>query len=134
VTRLPTTKAEAMTAEEYRAAIKKAPKYRNQACEMGGEKYRSKREMARHLTLMQMQASGLISELRREVPFTLVPRQRRADGKAERAVSYVADYTYVEDGRVVVEDVKSKPTKTPEYVIKRKLMLMVHGITVVEVR
>ena len=51
----------------------------------------------------------------------------------ERAVSYVADFVYVDcaTGETVVEDAKGVRTK--EYVIKRKLMLWVHGIRVKEV-
>lgn len=108
-------------------------KYRNTPTVIGAEKYRSKREAKRHQDLLLLQRAGHIAELRREVPYQLIPSQRRSDGKAERAVIYIADYVYVEGGKTVVEDVKSDPTKTPEYVIKRKLMLMVHGITVVEV-
>lgn len=108
-------------------------KYRNEPCEVGGEKYRSKREMRRHQELLLLQRAGLISDLRREVPFELVPTQRRPDGKAERAATYVGDYVYVEGGKTVVEDVKSKPTMTKEYVLKRKLMLLVHGIAIKEV-
>lgn len=46
---------------------------------------------------------------------------------------YVADFTYQRDGAFVVEDTKSAPTKTREYVIKRKLLLWVHGLAVREV-
>ena len=45
-----------------------------------------------------------------------------------------ADFTYKErDGRLVVEDVKSRPTRTREYLIKRKLMKDRHGIEITEV-
>ena len=53
----------------------------------------------------------------------LIPKQER-DGKVvERAVVYKADFTYrdEETGQDVVEDVKSKATKTRDYIIKRKL-------------
>lgn len=51
----------------------------------------------------------------------------------ERACTYVADFVYVDcaTGETVVEDAKGVRTK--EYVIKRKLMLWVHGIQVKEV-
>ena len=51
----------------------------------------------------------------------------------EKAVNYIADFVYVENGKTVVEDTKSEATRTKEYIIKRKLMRYIHGITVKEV-
>jgi len=48
----------------------------------------------------------------------------------ERACTYVADFSYTENGRRVVEDTKGM--KTRDYIIKRKLMLYVHGIRIKE--
>jgi hypothetical protein len=55
------------------------------------------------------------------------------EGKViEQECSYYADFDYIEkDGTHVVEDVKGKKTK--EYVIKRKLMLYIHGIKIREI-
>ena len=56
------------------------------------------------------------------------------EGRRVRAIRYRADFTYRErDGRLVVEDVKSKPTRTREYLIKRKLMKERRGIDITEV-
>lgn len=74
-----------------------------------------------------------VVSVERQVRFNLIPSQRGADGKvAERQCDYRADFrvTYA-DGRVEVIDVKG--FKTPEYIIKRKLMRHVHGIVVREV-
>jgi hypothetical protein len=52
----------------------------------------------------------------------------------ERATRYVADFTYRENGELVVEDTKSAATvKNKDYIMKRKLMLQVHGIRIKEV-
>lgn len=52
----------------------------------------------------------------------------------ERPCAYVADFVYKDtSGRTVVEDVKSQPTKTQEYVIKRKLLLWRYGLRIKEV-
>jgi hypothetical protein len=61
--------------------------------------------------------------------------KRLKDGRkcVELATSYVADFVYIQDGQRVVEDVKSKATKTPEYIIKRKLMLWLKGIKIREI-
>lgn len=84
------------------------------------------KEANRWCELKLLERAGKISGLQRQVKFELIPKQ---DG--ERAVVYVADFMYVEDNKFVVEDVKGKRTK--EYIIKRKLMLWVHGIRIKEI-
>lgn len=49
----------------------------------------------------------------------------------ERGVYYIADFVYYRDGEYIVEDTKGVRTK--DYIIKRKLMLYVHGIKIKEV-
>lgn len=105
-------------------------KYRNEKTAVDEILFDSKRESVRYRQLRALLAAGEISDLRLQVKFILIPAQRRADGSAERACTYVADFAYQQDGCAVVEDVKG--VKTPDYVMKRKLMLHVHGITVLE--
>ncbi|MFM0256079.1 DUF1064 domain-containing protein [Paraburkholderia sediminicola] len=110
------------------------PKYRNTKCEHNGIKFDSQRERSHWFHLVQQQAAGLISELRLQVPFLLTKRQQRDDGTWERKSTYVADFTYIRDGKFVVEDVKSEATrKNRTYIQKRKQMLEKHGITVKEI-
>lgn len=85
----------------------------------------SNREFYRWRELRLMERAGIITDLRRQVTYELIPKQ---DG--ERACSYVADFVYNEDGKIVVED--SKGHKTEAYKIKKKLMLWVHGIKIKE--
>ena len=85
-----------------------------------------------HLTLRQQ--AGEIHDLRLQVDFTLQEAYTDLEGRRVRAIRYRADFTYRErDGRMVVEDVKSKPTRTREYLIKRKLMKERRGIDITEV-
>lgn len=92
----------------------------------------SRRELERYNALALLQRAGEISDLRIQVPYELIPKQKKADGKTERAVTYIADFVYKDrNGNEVVED--SKGVKTKEYVIKRKLMLYRYGITIREV-
>lgn len=85
-----------------------------------------------HLTIRQK--AGEIHDLRLQVDFTLQEAYTDPEGRRVRAIRYRADFTYRErDGRLVVEDVKSKPTRTREYLIKRKLMKERHGIDITEV-
>ena len=107
-------------------------KYRNRKTIVAGLTFDSQREAARYQELKLYERGGFIRDLKCQVKFNLIPKQ-----PGERAVDYVADFTYWEkrfDKEVyVVEDVKSPVTKTPAYVIKRKLMLWVHGIKIREV-
>ena len=90
--------------------------------------YDSTKEHRRACELQLMQRAGLISVLREQVRFELIPAQQ-----GERSCSYIADFVYtdVATGQTVVEDTKGVRTK--EYIIKRKLMLFIHGIRIKEV-
>ena len=115
--------------------LPKKRKYRNTTTTVDGIRFDSRKEANRYGELQLMQKAGEISELRRQVVFTLIPAQY-VDGKhAERPVKYVADFAYVDNatGKTVVEDVKSDATRTPEYIIKRKLMLYRYEIQIKEV-
>ena len=106
-------------------------KYRNQKVTVGGEAFDSKKEANRWLELVQMEKSGRISNLRRQVKYVLIPSQRQCGKVIERECSYYADFVYMFGGVEIVEDAKGIRTK--EYIIKRKLMLWVHGIKIQEV-
>ncbi len=65
--------------------------------------------------------------------FVLIPRLTRPSGGVERETAYLADFVYLDEaGHRVVEDVKG--AATPEYRLKRKLMLHVHGIEIREIK
>lgn len=122
-------------------------KYHSKKITRNGITYDSKKECQRHAELLLLERGGAISELQRQVKFTLLPAHYEAyerygkDGKrlkdgrrcVERAVFYVADFTYKQDGKLVVEDVKSPITRTKDYIIKRKLMLYFRGIKIKEI-
>ena len=118
-------------------------KYRNEKVRTkDGETYDSRKEFRRAKELELLERAGEISNVRRQVKYTLIPAQRGPEeigprgGKRpgpllERECSYIADFVYEENGETVVEDVKG--IRTPEYKIKRKLMLWIHGIRIREV-
>lgn len=111
-------------------------KYGNKKLVMDGEHFDSMKEAARYQELKLLERAGEIRELKRQVPFVVIPVQKDEKGKViEREVKYIADFTYIEKGKLVrtVEDVKSKATRTKEYIIKRKLMLYRNGIRIKEV-
>lgn len=107
-------------------------KYRSRKITTKDGVFDSKKEYGRYCQLSLLENAGEIQGLRRQVPFELIPSQKGENGKViERPCRYLADFVYIQDGKQVVEDVKGM--RTPEYVIKRKLMLKVHGIVVKEV-
>lgn len=97
----------------------------------------SKREARRYMDLWLMQRAGEITNLRTQVKYPLLPKQVHPDGTQERAIDYVADFVYEKDGETVVEDSKGfRNTASAAYrvfVMKRKMMLYFHGVTVREV-
>ncbi len=124
-------------------------KYGNRKIEYNGETFDSTKEYRRYTELLLLERAGAIQDLRRQVDFELVPAfyedvytgeyYKRGDRMGEpkmkrvcveKAVVYYADFTYRQNGEYIVEDTKG--FKTPEYVIKRKLMLHVHGIRIKE--
>lgn len=97
-------------------------------------RFDSQKEARRYDHLILRQQAGEIRDLRLQVDFTLQEAYTDPEGRRVRAIRYRADFTYRErDGRLVVEDVKSKPTRTREYLIKRKLMKERRGIDITEV-
>ena len=110
----------------------------------------SQKEARRYDHLILRQQAGEIRDLRLQVDFTLQEAYTDQEGRRIRAIRYRADFTYYrppEDGShaaywadragvpwvLVVEDVKSRPTRTREYLIKRKLMKERRGIDITEV-
>lgn len=107
-----------------------ASKYHSRKITKDGITYDSVKEYRRFCELSLLERAGAIADLKRQVKFELIPSQR-VDGKVvERPCTYVADFVYQEGGKIVVEDVKG--FKTPEYRIKKKLLLWVHGIQIRE--
>ena len=117
-------------------------KYHNQKYSADGEVFDSKKEFQRWQELKILEKAGEISDLRRQVPFELLPVQREPDkigprggrkpGRViEREAVYIADFVYKDaDGREVVEDCKGMRTK--DYILKRKLLLFRLGIRILE--
>lgn len=122
-------------------------KYHNQKITFMGEKFDSQLEASRYLFLLNRQKEGKISGLKRQVEYQLLPAQYRSEIKhlktkdkevqrlVERPCYYVADFVYERDGKIIVEDCKGESrgrfsTQTPDFKIKKKLMLWVHDIEI----
>lgn len=106
-------------------------KYGNKKIVRDGKTFDSLKEYRRFCELLLLERGGAITDLERQVKFELIPSQKINGKVAERACTYVADFVYTENGKKVVEDTKG--FKTKDYIIKRKLMLYIHGIRIREI-
>ena len=111
-----------------------------------GMDFDSKREARRWFELRALEQAGEISNLQRQVKYVLIPAQRelymektgqmKAGKVLERECAYFSDFTYTDkQGKTVAEDCKGYKGggAYAVFVIKRKLMLYVHNIRVIEV-
>ena len=119
-------------AQRSRSKAVARSKYGNHKVVVDGEKVAdSKHEYNRLCELTVLQRAGEIKDLQLQVKYQLIPSQKIC-GKTERGVSYVADFVYwTKDDQFICEDAKGH--KTADYIIKRKLMKLIHNIDVVEV-
>lgn len=124
--------------------------------------FQSQKEASRYDELILLEQAGQIRNLRLQVDFTLQEAYTDTEGKRVWAIRYKADFTYekrvvrmvqkeVQEGPpykpqytrtayaeetdwvLVVEDAKSRPTKTKTYAMKRKMMKERFGIDIQEV-
>ena len=72
--------------------------------------------------LLMDEPTSALADLRLQPQFTLQESYITETGERIRAVRYTADFSYKFGGKLVVEDVKSKPTRTKEYLRNRKFM------------
>lgn len=108
-------------------------KYGNRKTELDGMTFDSRKEANRYAELKILQKSGWISDLECQHPFVLQPGFEH-EGKRIQPIKYIADFTYLCDGKTVVEDVKSPATRKDKvYQLKKKMMLYVHGIEIKEI-
>lgn len=122
-------------------------KYKNKVCFYDGMKFDSEYERDYWIHLKREEEAGTITNLRRQVPYELIPevwgervRHLKTKDKIERyqiqkATHYYADFVYVDgDGNEVVVDTKSAYTrKLADYRLKKKMMLAFKGIAIMEV-
>lgn len=93
-------------------------KYGNKKVLIDGIKFDSMAEGKRYKELKLLQRAGIIKELELQPKF-LLQESFKKNGKTYRKVEYIADFQYIENGKVVVEDVKGKETEV--FKLKHKL-------------
>lgn len=120
------------------------PKYGNKKISIpSGEVFDSKREYQRWLVLKDAESKGIIFELERQPRWELLSAKKETyikhlktkDKICERTVTrpiyYTADFSYIKDGALIVEDVKSSPKLLSKDVpLRLKMMKYFHNIDV----
>lgn len=101
-------------------------KYHAVKTEIDRHKFDSKFEAEHYASLKLMERAGIISDLKLQPKF-LLQEGFTYHGHKERKIEYIADFQYVRDGEIIVEDTKSKATRTQVYMLKRKLFLYKYG-------
>ncbi|MTI10206.1 DUF1064 domain-containing protein [Curvivirga aplysinae] len=105
----------------------KPRKYRNEPVIVHGVRYASRKEFRRHGDLKLLERAGQISDLKFQPKF-------KFELNGIKICEYWADYSYIESGANVVEDVKSPSTRKDKvYVLKKKLMKAFFNIDIREV-
>ncbi len=121
-----------MTEDELTAVLSggtKRAKYGNKKTAADGRVFDSARECRRYLELAMLQAIGEIADLECQPFYDL----HVAGGKKAARVTLDFRYRVVATGEIVVEDVKSKATRTTAYMMRKRWLLAEHGIKVHEV-
>jgi len=108
--------------------MEKKTKYGSRKTVMLGVAFDSAAEARRYQELRVMEVAGEITELQMQVKFSL-------DVNGVHICNFFPDFQYhsLRSDQTIVEDVKSKPTMTPVYRLKKKLLKAIHGIDIREV-
>lgn len=122
------------------------PKYLNKKFVADGITFDSTKEGKAYLRLKDMQERGVISDLQLQPRWELQPKLtekyvkhlKTKDKECERTVllpiTYTADFKFKWHGQDIILDVKASKSMLPkEYVLKKKMMRYVHGITITEI-
>lgn len=104
-------------------------KYHNEKVKTKDGTFDSKFEYERWCYLKMLERAKLITDLKRQVPYELIPKSEYG-----RAIKYVADFVYTDkNGKQIVEDTKSEITKTRVYALKKRLLAEKFHITITEI-
>lgn len=109
-----------------KSSYKPGRKYRNVPCEADGIKFDSRAEARRYGELKLLERGKLITDfvVKPQFPMTVA---------GQHVCTYIADFSYQDKGALIVEDVKSKASKTPVYRLKSKLLAALYGIKIREI-
>jgi len=103
--------------------VSKKSKYGNVKVVFDNHSFDSQKECNVYISLRMRLRAKEITDLRLQVPYSL-------NKGGTFTYTYIADFTYLENGITIVADAKGFKTKV--YLKKKKLMLHVYNITVLE--
>jgi hypothetical protein len=106
-------------------------KYGARRTTVDGIRFDSAKEAKRYSELLLLEKAGAISKLEIQPTIKLTIAGVPIVYRSGRHARYRADFRYIENGTMVVEDTKSPATKTPAYKLKDAILLAM-GIQVVE--
>ena len=113
-----------MSMTEDHRRQKRRSKYNARPVLSVGIKFASKAEERRYHELLTLQRVGDIFHLQLQPKFVLQSAFDDRFGRHYRAITYTADFAYVEGGQEIVEDVKGgKATQTQQFRIKWKWVI-----------
>lgn len=93
-------------------------KYFNKKTQVGMYVFDSIAESKRYKELALLEQEGQIKGLKLQPKF-LLQEGFKKNGKTYRKIEYIADFMYIENGKVIIEDVKGMETDV--FKLKRKL-------------
>ena len=93
-------------------------KYNNKKTQIDMYVFDSVKEAKRYKELKLLERAGEISNLELQPRFLLQDSFKK-NGRTYRKIEYVADFKYIEKGKIIVEDVKG--IQTDVFKIKHKL-------------
>ena len=94
-------------------------KYHNKKCIYKDMTFDSKKERDYYIVLEMMLKNNQITDLKTQVKFELQP-SFKFNGKTIRSINYIADFTYVKNGKLIIVDTKGYRTEV--YKLKKKMM------------
>lgn len=105
---------------EVRWKMRRESKYWAKRTEVDAIDFDSLKEAEKYWELKILEKAWKISKLKLQPKF-LLQESFKYNWKTERAITYIADFSYEQDSQIVIEDVKG--FKTDIYKLKRKLFL-----------
>lgn len=109
----------------------KPAKYRNTKTELDGYLFDSKKEAARWQELRLLERAGIITGLELQPEYEL--HTVSPSGEPVVVGKLTLDFRYRQDSVLVVEDVKSDPTKTQVYRLRKRIFEAEYGLSITEV-
>lgn len=110
-------------------------KFHAKRMQVGDVWFDSKREAGRFVELKYLEKAGEIYDLALQPSFDLHVSPRWNPSERIKVGRFTADFQYRDrrDSALHIEDVKSKPTRTEAYRLRKRMVEAEYGVTISEV-